>query len=411
MPDPSRADAGGPPAADPRPRGPLSGLLVVDLTRVLAGPLAGVLLADLGARVVKVERPGSGDDSRAYGPFVDGRSAYFTRVNRGKESVALDLRDPADREVLWDLLEQADVVLENFRPGVADRLGIGADAVARRNPRAVYASVSGYGQSGPWSAEPAYDAVVQGRSGLMAATGRPGDPPTKPGIPVSDLAGGLFAVLGVLAALLGRERGVQPPAGAAGRATGRRVDVAMLDATVALLEGVALHALADGRSPERIGNAHHSIAPFDTFATADGLVVVCAANDGQFARLCAAVGDPGAAADPRFHDNAARHRHRVELTAALEDRLRARPTDHWVAVLGAADVPCGPVEDVHTALSSEQLAARRMVVRAGGVPVPGNPVKISGWPDPAEVPAAPALDEHGPALRAAAAGRARGARA
>lgn len=374
----------------PDPTGPLAGLLVVDLTRVLAGPFAAVLLADLGARVVKVERPGTGDDSRAYGPFVGGESAYFARVNRGKESVALDLKDTGDLEVLWRLLDAADVVLENFRPGVADRLGVGAAAVAARNPRAVYASVSGFGQTGPLASAPAYDSVVQGRSGLISVTGRPGEPPVKPGIPVSDLAGGLFAAVGVLAALLGRERGVVPPGGG-----GTRVDVAMLDATVALLESAGLAALSTGVPPPLMGDAHHSIAPFGTFATADGVVVVCAAHDGLFARLAAALGRPGWLVDERFTTNARRHDEREALAAEMEEVLRRHPTAHWLEVLTDAGVPCGPVLDVAEALADPQVQARRMVVRAGGVRLPGNPVKIDGWDDPVERPAAPRLGEHG----------------
>ena len=369
--------------------GPLAGLLVVDLTRVLAGPLASMVLGDLGARVVKVERPGTGDDSRAYGPLRDGRSLYFARVNRGKESVALDLRDDDDRAVLHALLDRADVLVENFRPGVMGRLGLGADDVARRHPRVVYASVSGFGQDGPWSQRPAYDAVVQGLSGIMSITGRPDGPPTKPGIPVADLAGGLFGAIGVLAALRERDR--------TGR--GGRVDVAMLDATVGLLESAALHALVDGVTPPRIGDAHFSIAPFDTFATADDRVVVCAAHDGLFAALAHALRRPDLLADPRFATNAGRHAHREQLTAELERALAAHGADHWLEVLEAAGVPCGPVADVSTALRSEQVAARRMVVRADGLPLPGNPVKSPAWPDPVQRVREPRLDEHGDAWR------------
>ena len=365
-------------------------MLVVDLTRVLAGPLASMVLGDLGARVVKVERPGRGDDSRAYGPVRDGRSLYFARVNRGKESVALDLRDDADRAVLHGLLDRADVLVENFRPGVMDRLGLGVDDVAARHPRVVYASVSGFGQDGPWSQRPAYDAVVQGLSGIMSITGRADGPPTKPGIPVADLAGGLFGAIGVLAALRERDR--------TGR--GGRVDVAMLDATVGLLESAALHALVTGATPPRIGDAHFSIAPFDTFATADDRVVVCAAHDGLFADLCEALGRPDLRADERFLSNEQRYRHREALTAELEATLRTAPAARWLEVLEAAGVPCGPVADVTTALASEQVAARRMVVRADGLPLPGNPVKSPTWPDPVERLREPRLDEHGDAWRA-----------
>src|SRR3978361_297530 len=229
--------------------GPLDGLLVVDLSRVLAGPFAPMLLADLGARVIKVEKRGSGDDSRAYGPFVEGRPLYFARVNRGKESIALDLKDPADLGVLRALVARADVLVENFRRDVMDRLGLGYDALAELNPGLVYASISGFGQTGPWRLRPAYDTVVQGSSGLMSITGAPADGPTKPGMPVADLSAGLYTFGAVLAALQGRNR--------TGRGT--QVDVAMHDSLVSLLEGAAQSFLATGAPPPRIGNAHYSI--------------------------------------------------------------------------------------------------------------------------------------------------------
>src|SRR3978361_2197704 len=229
--------------------GPLDGLLVVDLSRVLAGPFATMLLADLGARVVKVEKRGSGDDSRAYGPFVEGHSLYFARVNRGKQSIALDLKDEGDRTLLLSMVEQADVLVENFRPDVMDRLGLGYDLLSERNPGLIYASISGFGQTGPWRLRPAYDPGVQGSSGFVSITGAPQDGPVKPGMPVADLSAGLYTFGAILAALQGRER--------SGRGT--YVDVAMHDAMVSLLEGAALSYLATGEPPPRIGNAHYSI--------------------------------------------------------------------------------------------------------------------------------------------------------
>lgn len=370
--------------------GPLAGLLVIDLTRVLAGPFATMMMADLGARVVKVERPGRGDDSRAYGPFRGEDSLYFGRVNRGKESIALDLRDEADKDVLLRLVERADVLVENFRPGVMDRLGLGWDVLSERNPRLVFASVSGFGQTGPWRERPAYDTVVQAAAGMLAITGEPGGPPTKPGTSVADLSAGLYVFGAVLAALRGRD--------ATGE--GARVDVAMFDAALSLLEGAALHWLAHGTEPPRIGNMHHSISPFGTFACADAPIVICAAHDGLFGVLATVVGRPELVTDPRFDDNAKRSAHRDELTTELEAALAARPAAEWLDALGAAGLPCGPVSSVGDALGSAQAAERAMVISAGGLPMPGNPVKISGWPDPAERPAAPALDEHGAAIRA-----------
>ena len=378
------------PAEPGEAAGPLAGLLVVDLSRVLAGPFATMMLADLGARVVKVEQPAGGDDSRTYGPFLDGESQYFQRVNRGKESIALDLKDPADRAVLLDLVDRADLLVENFRPGVMARLGLDYPALSARNPGLVYVSLSGFGQTGPLRGRPAYDAVVQGMSGLMSITGSADGHPVKPGAPVADLAAGLYGWGGALAALIGRGR--------TGR--GAHVDVAMFDATVSLLEGAALSYLATGVAPERIGNAHYAIAPFDTFATAEGDITVCAANDTLFRVLCAAIDRPGLAEDPSYATNAARHEHRAALKAELEGVLGQRPSGEWLELLGAAGVPCGPVWDVAQAVSSPQTAARRMVVAAGPYRLPGNPVKLSGYPDPATRRPAPGLDADGARIRA-----------
>jgi len=372
------------------PEGPLSGLLVADFSRVLAGPFATMMLADLGARVVKVERPGTGDDSRGYGPFSDGSSLYFARVNRGKESVALDLKDPADQAVARALALRADVVVENYRPGVMERLGLGPTSLLAERPGLVYCSISGFGHTGPWSQRPAYDAVVQGMSGIMTITGVPGGAPVKPGVPVADLSAGMYAFGGITSALLGSAR----------TGTGTHLDVAMFDATVSLLEGAALSYLATGTDPDAIGNAHFSIAPFDTFACADREITICAANDALFAALTRTLGVPGLAGEPRFASNALRHASRTELKAELEAALGAAPADHWLGELDLAGVPCGPISTVAEAVSSEQTATRRMVVRAGDLPVPGNPLKLSAYEDPPVRRAAPALDEHGDAVRA-----------
>lgn len=349
-----------------------------------------MMLADLGARVVKIEKPDTGDDSRTYGPFVGERSLYFARVNHGKESIALDVKDPADLAVVKALVAKADVVVENFRPGVMERLGLGPQALLAENPRLVYCSISGFGHSGPWSQRPAYDAVVQGMSGIMAITGAADGPPVKPGSPVADLSAGLYAFGGITSALLGRN--------STGRGT--HLDVAMYDATVSLLEGAALSWLATGLEPGRIGNAHFAIAPFDTFTCADRDITICAANDLLFGALVSTLGLPALLTDSRFTTNAGRHTARAELKALLESVLHQRPAEHWLKILDEAGVPCGPISDIAEAIGSEQSAVRQMVVDAGGVPVPGNPVKLSAWPDAGWRPAEPRLDEHGPALRA-----------
>ncbi len=373
-----------------RPAGPLAGLLVVDFSRVLAGPFATMMLADLGARVVKVERPGTGDDSRAYGPFLEGRSLYFARVNRGKESAALDLKDPADLAVARGLARRADVLVENYRPAVMARLGLGPQELLEESPGLVYCSVSGFGHTGPWAQRPAYDAVVQAMSGVMALTGAPGGPAVKPGVPIADLSAGLYAFGGITSALLGR----------ATTGRGTHLDVALYDATVSLLESPALSYLASGVEPSALGNAHSSIAPFNSYACADRDLVICAGNDALFAALARALGVPHLAADPRFATNVLRHEFRAALDAELEAVLRTAPAEHWLGELDLAGVPCGPISSVGEAVRSEQADDRRMVVEAGGLPVPGNPLKLSAYDDPAVRRAAPLLDEHGPAVRA-----------
>jgi CoA:oxalate CoA-transferase len=370
---------------------PLAGLTVVDLSRVLAGPFATMLLADLGARVIKIERPVRGDDSRAYGPFIEGQSLYFARVNRGKESIALDLNAAADRAVFEAMVARADVVVENFRPGVMDRLGYGPDVLEGLRPGLVYASISGFGQSGPWRLRPAYDSVVQGTSGLLTVTGAPGSEPTKPGLPIGDLSAGLYTFGAILAALRGRD------ASPDGR-RGARLDIAMHDTTVSLLEGAALAFLASGTQPPRMGNAHYSIAPFDTYRAQDRLFVICAANDDLFTRMCRTIDRQELPQDPRFVTNALRHDHRDALKAEMEVALAERSADEWMALLGDAGVPCGPVSDVAEALTSEHADARQLVIEVGGLPMPGNPMKLGGYPDELPQPA-PTLDQHGSALR------------
>jgi CoA:oxalate CoA-transferase len=369
--------------------GPLADLLVVDLTRVLAGPFCTLLLADLGARVIKIERPGRGDDARAIGPFLAGRSAYFMSLNRGKESVALDLREAADRALFEALLARADVLVENFRAGVMERLGYGWESLHARHPRLVYAAVSGFGHSGPEAERPAYDMIVQALGGIMSLTGQPGSPPTRVGTSIGDIAGGLFAAVGIGAALHHRAR----------TGEGTKVDVAMLDAQVGILENAIARFTATGEVPGPIGSRHPSIAPFQAFASADGHLVIAAGNDRLFGSLCEAIDRPGLAADERFVSNEARAHE-----AALEEALRSRPTAQWLQRLAAAGIPCAPIQDVAQVLAHPQVAARNMLIHAvdpvaGSVQMAGNPVKLAGFPDPSERPPAPELDEARERLR------------
>jgi CoA:oxalate CoA-transferase len=360
--------------------GPLDGVTVVDLTRVLAGPYCTMMLSDLGARVIKVEHPERGDDARHIGPFVNGVSAYFASLNRGKESVALDLDERDDRLTFRTLLDEADVLVENFRPGVMDRLGYGWEAVHDDHPRLVYASVSGFGQTGPYATRPAYDMVVQGMGGIMSITGPAGCDPTRVGTSVGDITAGLFTAVGVSTALYHRERSGE----------GTRIDVGMLDCQVAILENAVARCQATGESPGPIGNRHPSITPFGAYRAADGWLVIAAGNDELFGRLCDALGAPALADDPRFATNEGRTEHVAALDEHLSAIVAGGSVGRWLATLEAVGVPCGPVNDVGAVLADPQVAAaRNMVVdvhdpRLGRFRVAGNPIKMSGFADPAE---------------------------
>jgi len=369
--------------------GPYSGLLVIDLTRVLAGPFCTMMLAEMGARVIKVEKPDGGDDARHFEPFVDGKSAYFSSLNRGKESIALDLKEPGDREFLLRLIRCGDMLVENFRPGTLERLGLGCERLRAVNPRLIYAAVSGFGATGPWSHKPAYDLIVQALGGLMSITGTPGGPPTKTGTSVADLTGGLFTLAGIGAALYHRER----------TGAGLKVDVGMLDGQLAILENAVARYVVTGRAPGPIGNRHPSITPFQAYATADGLMIIAAGNDGLFARLCQALGHPDLAADARFASNSSRTENADALQSALEGVLQQAPAAHWVAVLEAAGVPCSLIHTVADAVEHPQVQARNMIVRAGGLRMAGNPVKLSGFPDPPTRRPAPDLNADGDRIR------------
>jgi CoA:oxalate CoA-transferase len=370
----------------PESRGPLSGLVVLDLTRVLAGPYCTMVLADLGARIVKVEPP-EGDDSRRYGPFINGISGYFTAFNRGKESITIDLKKDTDRAIFERLLAKADVLVENYRPGTMEKLGYGWTALHERHPRLIYAAASGFGHSGPYANRPAYDMVVQAMGGIMSITGHPGGPPTRVGSSVGDITAGLFTTIGIVSALYERERS----------GAGMKVDVAMLDCQVAILENAITRYFATGHSPGPLGARHASIAPFAAFAAGDGHLVVAAGTDALFVRLCQALGQPDLSADPRYATNALRSDHVEALTADLESHLKQHPVAHWLEVFGKAGIPCGPINNVAQVLSDPQVLARNMVVSLddpamAGLRLAGNPIKLSAHADPATRAAAPALD-------------------
>jgi formyl-CoA transferase len=369
--------------------GPLSGYRVADLSRVLAGPFCSMQLADLGAEVIKIEAPGTGDDTRAWGPpFVEGQSAYFLSVNRNKRSLTLDLKSDRGKEILWRLLEQSDVLLENFRPGTMERLGFGYATVAARLPRLIYCSISGFGQTGPDHDLPGYDVMIQGESGLMSLTGEEQGPALKLGVSVSDLTAGMAACQGILAALLHRERSGE----------GQRVDIAMLDVSASLLTYQAGIYFASARAPRRRGNAHPTIAPYSTYPCLDGTLIIAVGNDALFGALCRSLGAPHLASDPRFASAAARVDNRVALDEELVPILGARRRDDWLALLRQHGVPCGAVRDVAEVCASPQLRARGMLTevehpRAGRVRQIGPPIALSLTPCSVRRPP-PMLGEH-----------------
>ncbi len=370
------------------PRGPLHGIRVLDLSRVLAGPYCTTQLWELGAEVLKVEQPGHGDDTRAFPPFLNGESVYFASINRGKRSIALDLRAPNDRAVFDGLLAKADVLVENFRPGVMERLGYGWAAVHAKYPALIYAAISGFGQTGPYRDQPAYDLVVQALGGMISINGPEGGPGVRLGVSLGDLGAGLFAALGVVSALYDR------------RATGegRLVDIAMLDCQTMLLESALVRQFASGDTQGPTGSRHPIITPFDVFAAKDAPIAIACANDHLFAALATALGRPEWASDLNYNSLFARYANHVALKLDIEKALAARTVGEWVALLQAAGVPCAPVQDMAAVVKDPQLIARNMFVEVddaemGRLKMSGNAIKISGFTDAPTRPPAPNLDE------------------
>ena len=372
--------------------GPFSGVLVVDLTRVLAGPYAALLMAEMGARVIKVEPPVKGDDSRSIGPFVKTKSGatksgYFMSVNRGKESIALDLKADSDRKIFEALLSRADVLIENYRGGTMEKLGYGYESLKDKYPKLIYAAVSGFGHTGPYSHRPAYDMVVQAMGGVMSLTGHPGSPPTRVGTSTGDLTAGLFATIGIVTALYDRKN--------TGR--GQKVDVSMLDSQVAVLENAIARYVATGDVPGPLGSRHPSIAPFATFATKDGHIAIAAAADHLFAAIADVLGVPEMARDPRYLTNPLRMQHWRELHDDMEVALSAHTSAEWLPRLEKAGVPSAPLNNVAQVMEDPQVLFRNMIVTAedpdiGPWRMQGNPIKLSAHEDPTTRPPAPDLD-------------------
>ncbi len=367
---------------------PLEGIVVLDMTRVLNGPFATMMYADLGAEVIKIERPDGGDDTRAYPPFQNGESAYFMSLNRGKKSVTLNLKHPKGKEILKELAKKSDILVENFKAGTMDKLGLGYENLRKVNPRLIFAASSGFGQTGPYSNRPAYDLIIQGMGGMMSVTGPDEKTPTKVGSSVADIFAGLVTVIGSMAALNARNT--------TGR--GQLVDVAMLDCMVAVLENAVSRYLVSGEIPHPIGNRHPSIAPFSTLATSDGAMNVAVGNDEIWKRMCAVLGMQEYVKDPRFADNTARVANFRDLKKILEDKTVKNTSEYWLGEFEKVNVPSGPINDMAHVVTDPQVLSRKMIVDvlhpvAGAMKIPGVPIKFSETPAEISAPA-PLLGQH-----------------
>ena len=368
--------------------GPLSGLLVLDLTRVLVGPYCTMILSDLGARVIKVEAPEVGDDSRNFGPFVENQSAYFMSLNRNKESIALNLKDEKDKKIFEKILPKADILIENFKPGTLSKWGYGWESLKDKYPKLIYASASGFGQTGPLKGLPAYDMVVQGMGGLMSVTGQPDSEPTRVGTSIGDITAGLFTAIGINAALYDRQK----------TGKGMYIDVAMLDCQIAILENAVARYLTKGEIPKPMGSRHPSISPFEAFKTKDSYIIIAAGNDKLFEGMCK-VFNLSLYEDDKFKTNANRNKNIDELKKILENELKKNTTVYWCKILEENKIPCGPINNIKEVVDSPQTKARNMIVSAfhdkiGQFKMPGNPIKMSSYEDPDTRGDIPNLDQH-----------------
>ena len=368
--------------------GPLSGLLVLDLTRVLVGPYCTMILSDLGARVIKVEAPEVGDDSRNFGPFIEDQSAYFMSLNRNKESIALNLKNAKDKKIFEKILPKADILIENFKPGTLNKWGYDWENLKNKYPKLIYASASGFGQTGPLKGLPAYDMVVQGMGGLMSVTGQPDSEPTRVGTSIGDITAGLFTAIGINAALYDRQK----------TGKGMYIDVAMLDCQIAILENAVARYLTKGEIPKPMGSRHPSISPFEAFKTKDSYVIIAAGNDKLFEGMCK-VFNLSLYEDDKFRTNASRNKNIDELKKILENELKKNTTTYWCKILEENKIPCGPINNIKEVVESPQTKARNMIVSAmhdkiGQFKMPGNPIKMSSYEDPDNRGEIPNLDQH-----------------
>jgi crotonobetainyl-CoA:carnitine CoA-transferase CaiB-like acyl-CoA transferase len=354
----------------------LSDVVVIDLSRVLAGPYCTMILGDLGATVIKVEQPGKGDDTRHFGPpYIAGESAYYLGLNRNKRSITLDFSTPEGKQRLLDLLRTATVLVENFRPGTLEKQGLGYEALKALNPGLIYCSISGYGQTGPYTSRPGYDFVAQAESGIMSVTGEIDGEPMRVGVPVGDISGGMFACMSILAALRVRDH----------TGEGQYIDISLLETTASLLANVSSNHLISGEEAQRYGNGHPNIVPYQAFRTRDGYVVVACGNDRLYQGLCRLLGRDDLASDPRFATNPQRVRNRQELVPALQEEFLQHDTGDWLPELRAAGIPCGPINSVSQVFSDPQIQARGFVWEcehptAGTIRLSGSPIHLSETP-------------------------------
>jgi CoA:oxalate CoA-transferase len=369
--------------------GPLKNLLVLDLTRVLVGPYCTMMLSDLGARVIKVEAPEVGDDSRNFGPFIEDYSAYFMSLNRGKESIALNLKNSDDKKIFDKILAKADILVENFKPGTLEKWGYGWKDICEKYPKLIYASASGFGQTGPLKELPAYDMVVQGMGGLMSVTGQPNSEPTRVGTSIGDITAGLFTTIGINAALYDREK----------TGKGTFIDVSMLDCQIAILENAIARYLSKNEIPKPMGSRHPSIAPFEAFKTKDSHIIIAAGNDKLFEKLCNVLEISEIFNDEKFNTNSSRSKNIGELKVIIENKLSSKITTDWVSQMEKERIPCGPIYNIKEAVENPQVQSRNMIVKAyhkviGDFKLAGNPIKMSSYKDETTRGDIPDLDEH-----------------
>ncbi len=368
---------------------PLANIRVLDLTRVLAGPFCTMLLHDLGAEIIKVEIPEKGDDSRCFGPFLNKRSLYFLSVNRGKKSLSLNLKHPTGKKILKELVKKSDVLVENYRPGTMEKLGMEYETLKEINPRLIYAAASGFGHSGPYSRRPAYDILAQAMGGIMSITGWQDSPPTRVGMSLGDITASLFTTIGITSALYQREK----------TGKGQKIDVAMLDCQVAILENALARCQADGKCPEPLGNRHPTIAPFQAYKASDDYLVVSVGNDTLWKTFCQTIGKPELIDDPRFKSNNLRTENIDTLNKILDGVFSQKTAQEWLNMFEKAHIPHAPINSITDVMKDPQVNARNMIVEAedseaGMVNIAGNPIKMETLPDPLPQCKAPEIGEH-----------------